>query len=680
MSRALHPFVPFLMSTHFWRLFILLVAAILRLYGLNNVSPPGLEHDEIANWLIDRAILEGRHAIYFTDAYGHEAGFHYLQAASIALLGDHALALRLPAAFSGLLLVAVSFALARRLFGEDVAIISAALLATLFWPVFYSRLGLRAISLPLVSALSAYFWWHGWRRWQRGQRVGPDTPPEVVPSSLWHRFLRTRSFLLAGLFAGLTAHTYMAARVVPIFYLLLLPYLVAFHRQFLKDQWRDILSFWIVYLIVAAPLIIYLQTNPGSEFRISEIDGPLRAMFAGDLRPVLSNSVKIFGLFGFAGDPLWRQNVARFPVYEPILATFFYLSLPLCFVNTRDIRYAFLALWLITATIPSLVTIDAPSTIRISNILPVLTIFPALLINRLGELSTVIGRLSTVITRFRMRLGLLILILYTIGLTAWALFYIWPMNDEVRFVWQAALNQAASFLDKSSDAGPVAIGGWTPDTMDPPTMMLSLTRDDLSLSFFNPTSSLAIPSAEVHQSIRIVRPTILPLDPLFVRLLSQWGATEEVRDGFVLTEMPAQPPIQPQFPAATLFNDELRFLGYDVVDLQTSLLEIITYWQVMQPAAGPRRLFVHMVDDAGNLLLEDYALDKADARFQQHWQAGDTLLQHHSLDLEAAGPSAKTGRHLLRLGFFDPNSCPPLPCNNLLTPGGAAYVELRVDK
>ncbi|MCK4832709.1 MAG: hypothetical protein KAS81_08065, partial [Anaerolineales bacterium] len=69
---------------------ILLVAAVLRLADLVGV-PPGLEHDEVANWLIDRDILSGRHALYYTEAYGHEAGYHYLQAAAVALLGDHAL-------------------------------------------------------------------------------------------------------------------------------------------------------------------------------------------------------------------------------------------------------------------------------------------------------------------------------------------------------------------------------------------------------------------------------------------------------------------------------------------------------------------------------------------------------------------------------------------------------------
>ena len=35
------------------------------------------EHDEVAHWLINRDILAGEHAIYFSEAYGHEALYHY---------------------------------------------------------------------------------------------------------------------------------------------------------------------------------------------------------------------------------------------------------------------------------------------------------------------------------------------------------------------------------------------------------------------------------------------------------------------------------------------------------------------------------------------------------------------------------------------------------------------------
>ena len=62
----------------------LLLAAALRFGGLGQV-PPGLAHDEVANGLIARDILAGRHAIYFTAAYGHEPLYQYVQAASVAL-------------------------------------------------------------------------------------------------------------------------------------------------------------------------------------------------------------------------------------------------------------------------------------------------------------------------------------------------------------------------------------------------------------------------------------------------------------------------------------------------------------------------------------------------------------------------------------------------------------------
>lgn len=150
-------------SSFIWVLVgILLVAAALRLVGITQISPPGIEHDEVANWLIDRLILSGEHAIYFTRAYGHEAGYHYWQALLVALIGDNALALRLASSYLGLIGVAVSFVLARKLFGWQVGIVAMGITAVLFFPVFYSRLGLRAITLPVFSGLSAYFWWRGW--------------------------------------------------------------------------------------------------------------------------------------------------------------------------------------------------------------------------------------------------------------------------------------------------------------------------------------------------------------------------------------------------------------------------------------------------------------------------------------------------------------------------------------
>ena len=222
--------------------------------------------------------------------------------------------------------------------------------------------------------------------------------------------------------------------------------------------------FGLFFSAVAAPLILFLMGNPGAEFRISEIDAPLRALIAGDLSLVGENILKIIAMYGFKGDPLWRQNVADRPVFIFFVAILFYAGLLVALWRWRRAKYAYLVLWLGVSAIPSIVTVDAPSTIRMVNALLVITVFPALVMHIIPSLSTFTPRLSTGLVIF---LGFLLAVITLIG-TVRSLFFTWPANDEVRFVWQAALTETATILDGSTEDSPVAIGGWSPATMDPP--------------------------------------------------------------------------------------------------------------------------------------------------------------------------------------------------------------------
>ncbi len=618
-------------------LIILLTAFAYRVIGVTTISPPGLEHDEVANWLIDRAIFEGQHAVYFSEAYGHEAGFHYLQAASIGLLGDHALALRLPAAFAGLLLVAINYAFTRRLFGRHTALLSAALLAVLFWPVFYSRLGLRAITLPVVAGLAAIFWWGAWRARSAKQA---------------HIY-----FVSAGALAGLSAYTYMASRAVPIFFGLLILYLALLHRQAFKRQWRGMGWFVLAYALVAAPLIFYLQANPGSEFRISEIDAPLRALLTGDLMPVLRNSLKIAGMFGFEGDPLWRQNVAGMPVFNLLTAVLLYLGIALALWRWKNARYAFILLWLATSAIPSIVTVDAPSSIRMINGLLVVTIFPAIVIHIIPTFSTKYRQLSTTAVYFLAGT----LVLTHMWWTAVAVFNIWPNNDEVQFVWQKALTQTAAYLEADDANSPVAIGGWSPATMDPPTMALSLRRDDLDLRYFGsdsmsaPITTLIIPAGEGE--VRVTRPSIRELDPLLEAQLHQWNAARTDGNEFILYTLSEFPSVQPTILINTDFDGQLRLLGIDQIEPG----QMLSYWQVSTPTNEPRRFFLHAVVGEDAPLAQHDGLDAP----AMHWQPGDIVIQAHTLDAEMP-PAAQ-----LRLGVYDPQTG-----RRLLLPDGRDYLIL----
>lgn len=636
---------------------ILLVAAAFRFIGLDNfptpqgATPPGLEHDEVAHWLINQDILAGQHAIYFTEAYGHEALYHYVQAAFGAMVGDHALALRLPSAYFGILLVAVVYALGRRLFGARVALWSAAFLAVLFWSVFYSRLALRAISLPVFSGLAAYWWW---RAFPIGTEPGND--PESNDRTA------TTSLGMAGLFAGLSIHTYMAARAVPIFFALYSFYLLVWHRPIFRRHWRGLALFWLTFIVVAAPLAIFLLSNPGAEVRVTEVDAPLRAFLSGDFRPVLENAARIAGMFGVRGDPLWRQNVAGRPVFDPVMGLLFYAGVALSLWRWRDPRHTFMVLWLATSVIPSLVTVDAPSSIRIINLLPVLMLFPLVFIHNTPRLSTIREKLSTdlatsLASARLVTLGLGFLLVWSAWSTYFDLWRVWPANDEVRFVWQAALTEAAAYLDHSDESGAAAVGGWTPETMDPPTMTLSLRRDDLALRYFDPTQSLIIPASADDQPIRIVKPSILPLATPLQGLVKPW---EEAHSEFTLYRMPDQPAVDPRIAADVDFGGQLVFMGYEVVAgcEPGTPCEIMTYWRVIAPSKEPLRFFLHAVDAAGQGVAQDDRLGAP----AEHWREGDLIVQLLALDATAAE---------LRLGIYN-----PLTGRRLLTRTGADYIAL----
>jgi len=281
---------------------------------------------------------------------------------------------------------------------------------------------------------------------------------------------------------------------------------------------------------------------------------------------------------------------------------------------------------------------------------------------------------------------LTILFAFYTGWTTWSIFRIWPVGGDVPFVWQAALAETAVALDQSPAISSAAVAGWSPDTLDGPTMALYLRRADLSLSHFGVQAgediiyTLVIPTAAENEARHMFVPTVLPLASELWQKLETWGGETAVFPAFAHITLPVAPTIQPQFPTAATFGDQLQLLGYDLNE-DCSLTPtpahpltpcLVTYWQVAAPITQPLRLFVHALDADGNVLAEDYRWDTADPQnlWQPHWQPGDVIMQIHPLDLTNAAQ--------LRLGLFDPYTCDPGPCQNVFTQAGEAFVLVRL--
>jgi hypothetical protein len=216
--------------------------------------------------------------------------------------------------------------------------------------------------------------------------------------------------------------------------------------------------------------------------------------------------------------------------------------------------------------------------------------------------------------------------------------------------------------------------------MDPPTIQLTLRRDNLDLRYFGsdsetePINSLILPHADPGEDIRIFHPSVRPLAPALQTKLTQWGAPLQTKftfthytvtsDQFSVISNVARHPLRVQSPVSSLqspvsFNHEIELLNYEL--LPDGLL---TTWQILTSPGEPRRFFVHGLNAAGDIITQHDGLDAPAI----YWQLGDIIVQHHPLP-------ATNEITTYRLGLYNPDTCPP--CQNLRTPYGDEFLLIQ---
>ncbi len=629
---------------------VILVAAVLRFSELGAV-PPGLAHDEVANWLIARRILSGDHAIYFTEAYGHEPLYQYIQAATVALLGDHWLGLRYPSAALGLLGLAVTIALARRLFGRQVSLLTGAWMALSFWPVFYARVALRAILLPLVAGLSLLFIVRALDR----------------PGTEARRMLRS-DWVLGGLFLGVSAYTYMASRILPLIYVVFWAYLLLVHQP-ARRQWREMLVAIGVAMLVASPLILWLAAHPGAEYRIAEVREPLDRLLSGDPGPALRNLAANLAFFTVKGDPLPRQNMPGRPVFvDPVSVLLFTVGVLIAAwraVSRRpDYRYGVLLIWLLGALGPSVVTTMPPSSIRDILGLNVTFIFPALAAVEIGR--AVRGR-ALARPRLARALPLVLgcLALLPAGiLTVRDYFFRWPRHSVVRFDYQVGLTDIGRHLDALPTSAGSTVGGLSIHTMDGPSLALATRSDANDVRLCDTRQTLVLAAAD---DAWLFVPDVVPLDSALRDQLLVWGGyTETVASSFIAYRLPgglqapldvlAESPGRVALPDGSdaglpaSFENHLAFLGYRWLATDAGpgqSLELLTYWRVRETPQTRLKVFVHLTTAQSDV---PFAQHDGLAMSNARWFAGDLVIQKHVIPWPDDTPS---GSYRVQLGVYD---------------------------
>lgn len=446
-------------------LVILAIAALFRFYQLDTI-PPGFTHDEAGHGHDAIAIVQGARPLYETVGYGREPLYDYVVALFIPFLGENFLTLRIVSALAGLLLIVVMHFWVRRAFDVPTAIATSAFLATSFWAVMVSRQALRSALLPLLFAAAVFFMWQAVRPYAKQQTL----------QRRWPVISRLLSYVLAGLFLGLALMTYMAARVLPIVFVLFWIYLFIFHRQVWRANWFGVIFIIGLGLIIAWPMFNYIASTPGAEQRLLQLSGPIDKLFTGDPHDLLNNILGALGMFTFYGDNLWLYNIPGRAILGLILGPMALVGVVVAAVRFKRMEYALALFWLIAGIFPSLITGVVASNLRSIAALPVVYLFVAI------GLVEIMRGLERLVESHTLRTIPLVLLAVAVTVFSWNdYFNVWGQARDVRVAYHTTLFEVAHYLDRSPGIpADAAISSIYPNRFhDPYTMQLTLKRKDL---------------------------------------------------------------------------------------------------------------------------------------------------------------------------------------------------------
>ncbi|GIW08666.1 MAG: hypothetical protein KatS3mg060_3471 [Dehalococcoidia bacterium] len=424
---------------------VLLAAAFLRFWDFTT-TPPGLHYDEAYNGLDALDVLATGPKLFFEGNTGREPSLNNLLALSVALFGRESYALRLPAAALSLLTVAASFALARIMFRPlgsgaiRIGLVAAALLAVSHWQVDINRLSLRVNTLPLVLTVAFFLLW----------RAARGRPDRVVP------------FLAAGAAFGLVGYTYISARILPAFALVLgAAELVlrprdaawpAFGKGWLG--WMRSWRFWPwlgAATVVILPLAVYYAFHLDLFLGRATYVSALGPSGGGDRLAALWDSfVYNLAMFGQEGDWNWRHNVPGKPVFAPPLFALFLVGLGVCLVRLRRGPYLHLLVWTAVLLLPGIVATDEyPHYTRVMGIVPAVFLFPS--IGGEAIVQGVARLLRRQATGVLAAAPLLTLVVWNGWTTYHDYFALWRAEDDVYFAFHGEAADAARLMNRLGD-------------------------------------------------------------------------------------------------------------------------------------------------------------------------------------------------------------------------------------
>ncbi|OGI25522.1 MAG: hypothetical protein A3J76_03665 [Candidatus Moranbacteria bacterium RBG_13_45_13] len=362
---------------------IFFIAILARTYHITTL-PPGIYPDEAVNGTDAIAANEtGNYRLFYPNNYGREGLFMNLIALGFKIFGVSVITLKMWSVFFGVFTVAGIMLLARELFGTYRAgIVAGFLYATSFWAINFNRISFRANMLPFVLVFTFYFLFKGLRE------------------------KKYHDYILAGVFFGLGMHGYIAFRIAPLILVALFFAFLISKKNFLREYWKPILSFFLSALVVALPILLDFYFHPEYfETRSESVSVLSPKVNQGHLGKALGTSIALsLGMFNFHGDQNWRHNLPQYPALEFFAGIFFLVGFG--WVLIRFFRQLWLRIrkkkrsdefivdtlllsWFFAMLLPGILTYEGlPHSLRVIGTLPAVFLLVTFAIEKTFELAS----------------------------------------------------------------------------------------------------------------------------------------------------------------------------------------------------------------------------------------------------------------------------------------------------
>jgi len=630
---------------------IILLAAALRFPALGQ-APPGLYQDEAWNGLDALQVLQGARPLYFAANNGREPLFIYLVALAVGALGPSPAAIRLVAAVLGTLTIPATYALGRTWFNRRVGWLAAAILAITFWHVHLSRIGFRAVALPLIAAAALAAGWRGFL-----PSPEPGSSPVLGGEGPGVRAADRRWLILGGALYGLSFYTYLAARFTPLALAGFGLYLV--WRQAGNIRLRALVWFIAAALAVMAPLAVYAVQHPEIVFaRANEVLITHPEINKGDLWGTLGRHLlAVLGMFTFRGDTIWRHNLAGRPVFDPLLALAFAAGVILCLARfRRQPTAAFTLIWTGVMLLPTLLAEDAPHFLRAVGVLPVAVLFPAL---GLDAAWAWLGRHSP--AWVGAVLAALVLSA-SLGLTVQDYFGDYVHNPVTGYYFQSAAAALAAEVNRTIGAGwdgqALHVPAHSPPTQGRVVLARRFWESFASIRYLVPeTPNLVIadspaqvpPGVPLRLFLWPYEPTRAYLEalPRGIRLSAQWGplARGDLEpQPYALYVVYSATPARPETDPLARFEHGIALLSAQVSRTTSAsgqpALRVDLSWSTTQPIPEDYTVFVH-VENNGQVVAQHDGPPGAGALPTSWWRPGDAIEDTHLIVLEVPDPTGQ---------------------------------------